>query len=102
MLYILMQNPFRKLFLLAVTSVALAAGLALADSPVRSVSAQKHPNMLAAQKSCNDAFNKIVAAQSANEFDQAGHAQKAKDLLDQANSEFKLADAASKAEAARK
>lgn len=30
-------------------------------------------------------------AQKANEWDMQGHAQKAKDLLDQANSELKLA-----------
>jgi predicted metal-dependent phosphoesterase TrpH len=97
-----MQNPFRKLSLVAIASVALAAGLALAESPVRSGSSLKHPNMAAAQKYCGDAMNKIAAAQNANEWDQAGHAQKAKDLLEQANSEFKLADEASKAEAARK
>ena len=33
----------------------------------------------------------IVSAQKANEWDMAGHAQKAKDLLDQVNSELKLA-----------
>ena len=33
----------------------------------------------------------VTAAQQANEWDMAGHAQKAKDLLDQVNSELKLA-----------
>ncbi|MGA3238366.1 MAG: hypothetical protein ABSG03_18900 [Bryobacteraceae bacterium] len=37
------------------------------------------------------AFDKIVEAQKANEWDMAGHAQKAKDLLDQVNNELKLA-----------
>jgi hypothetical protein len=32
-----------------------------------------------------------VAAQEANEFDMQGHAQKAKNLLDEANKELKLA-----------
>ena len=38
-----------------------------------------------------NAYDKIIAAQKANEWDMAGHAQKAKDLLDQVNSELKLA-----------
>ena len=38
-----------------------------------------------------------MAAQQANEWDMQGHAQKAKNLLDQVNSELKLA-----AEAANK
>jgi hypothetical protein len=38
-----------------------------------------------------NAYDKIIEAQKANEWDMAGHAQKAKDLLDQVNSELKLA-----------
>jgi hypothetical protein len=37
------------------------------------------------------AYQKIVAAQKANEWDVKGHAQKAKELLDQVNQELKLA-----------
>jgi len=43
------------------------------------------------------AYNKIIAAQEANEWDMQGHAQKAKELLEQANQQLKLA-----AEAANK
>jgi hypothetical protein len=52
---------------------------------------KKHPNIEAAQKLCLDAWARITAAQKANEFDLGGHAQKAKELLDQANKELKLA-----------
>ena len=45
----------------------------------------------------NNAYQRIVAAQKANEWDMEGHAQKAKELLDQVNQELKLA-----AEAANK
>ena len=38
-----------------------------------------------------EAFNKITAAQTANEWDLGGHAAKAKDLLEQADKELKLA-----------
>jgi hypothetical protein len=75
--------------LLAIGSVAIAQG------PARNVSGAKHPNLAAAQRLSHQAFEKIVAAQQANEWDLAGHAQKAKDLLDQANNELKQAAQAS-------
>jgi hypothetical protein len=65
--------------------------LAQAPKPKTNVSASKHPNLAAAQQLSLQAFNKVTAAQQANEWDMAGHAAKAKDLLDQANSELKLA-----------
>jgi hypothetical protein len=81
-------------------SLALAAplGLALAKEPVKNVSAAKHPNLAAAQKLCVQAFDKLEAAQKANEYDMDGHAQKAKDMLKTVNDEIKLAaEAANKA-----
>lgn len=72
-------------------------GVALGQRPTQNVSPERHPNLAAAQRLTNMAFNKIVAAQEANEWDMEGHAQKAKDLLDQANHELKQA-----AEAANK
>lgn len=59
--------------------------------PVQNVSPKRHPNLAAAQRLTAQAFNKITAAQQANEFDLAGHAAKAKELLDQANEELKKA-----------
>jgi hypothetical protein len=70
-------------------------GTALAQKPVRDISAARHPNLAAAQRFTDQAFNKIVAAQAANEWDLDGHAAKAKELLDQANQELKLAAEAS-------
>jgi hypothetical protein len=55
------------------------------------VSARRHPNLNAAQRLIDQAIGRIDAAQGANEFDMDGHAQHAKDLLDQANREIKLA-----------
>ncbi len=66
-------------------------GAAFAQKPARNVSAARHPNIAAAQRLARQAYEKIVAAQQANEFDLGGHAQKAKELLDQANNELKLA-----------
>jgi hypothetical protein len=69
---------------IAATGVVLAA-------PVRNVSFRKHPNIAAAQVFVEKAFNRITAAQKANEFDMEGHAAKAKELLGQATVELKLA-----------
>jgi len=70
--------------------VIMVSALAFAE-PGRNVSWRKHPNLAAAQKFVDKAFEKISAAQTANEFDMDGHAQKAKELLDQANQEIKAA-----------
>jgi hypothetical protein len=69
----------------------LIATTVFAQRPPENVSPKHHPNLAAAQRLIDQAFNKITAAQNANEFDLGGHAAKAKDLLDQANRELKLA-----------
>ena len=82
----------------AVVALALiSGGVALAQKPVNNVSGRRHPNLAAAQRLSQQAFEKITAAQQANEWDMEGHAPKAKDLLDQANQQLKQA-----AEAANK
>ena len=69
----------------------LVAGFSFAQKPAQNVSGRRHPNIAAAQRLVAQAFEKVSAAQQANEFDMAGHAAKAKQLLDQANAELKLA-----------
>ena len=59
--------------------------------PAENVSGKRHPNLAAAQRLCDQAFEKIQTAQQANEFDMDGHAQHAKELLDQASHELKQA-----------
>jgi hypothetical protein len=82
----------------AVLAVALiGGGVAVAQKPVDNVSGKRHPNLAAAQRLSQQAFEKITAAQQDNEWDMDGHAAKAKDLLDQVNQQLKLA-----AEAANK
>ena len=72
--------------------LVLGAGAAWAQKPpVDNVSEHKHPNLAAAQRLSHAAWEKISAAQQANEWDMAGHAAKAKDLLDQVNRELKMA-----------
>ncbi|HUO36298.1 MAG TPA: hypothetical protein VMU43_15020 [Candidatus Acidoferrum sp.] len=72
-------------------TILLFGGVALGQHPAQNVSPGRHPNLAAAQRLTNMAYNKIVAAQEANEWDMQGHAQKAKDLLEQANEQLKLA-----------
>ena len=70
----------------------LCTGFVFAQKkPVQNVSAKRHPNIAAAQRLSAEAYEKIVAAQQANEWDLGGHAQKAKELLDQVNLELKKA-----------
>ena len=78
--------------LLKLASVLFVLGsLALAQRPKENIAAGRHPNLAAAQRLSQQAWQRIVAAQEANEFDMQGHAQKAKGLLDEVNKELKLA-----------
>ncbi len=82
-----------KLLVRGVIAVALfTSGVMVAQRrPAENVSGRRHPNLAAAQRLVEQAFNRVSEAQRANEFDMAGHAAKAKDLLDQANRELKEA-----------
>jgi hypothetical protein len=75
--------------------MTLLLGLAFAQNgmkpPAENVSGRKHPNLAAAQRLCDQAFEKISAAQQANELDMEGHGTKAKELLEQASRELKMA-----------
>ena len=84
----MLKNRFRAVFL---ASLLLIGGIALAQRPVRNISGARHPNLAAAQRLSRQAWQRVVDAQQANEWDMQGHAQKAKELLDQANNELKLA-----------
>jgi len=72
-------------------SILLLGTAAVAQRPKENVSGARHPNLAAAQRFSEQAWQRVVAAQEANEFDMQGHAQKAKSLLDEANKELKLA-----------
>ena len=73
------------------TAVLCGSLLFAQKPPAENVNPHNHPNLAAAQRLVDQAFNKISAAQQANEWDMNGHAAKAKDLLDQANHELKEA-----------
>jgi hypothetical protein len=61
------------------------------QEPVQNVDPARHGNIAAAQQLSREAFDRMTAAQEAHEFDLRGHAQRAKELLLQANQEMKLA-----------
>jgi len=79
----------KMVVLSALTLIVVTAGFA--QKPAHNVSPKKHPNLSAAQALTAKAYQRVLDAQKANEWDLAGHAQKAKDLLDQANAELKQA-----------
>ena len=76
-------------------SLFVLGGAAVAQLPKRNISRVLHPNLAAAQRLSREAWEKINEAQQANEWDLQGHAQKAKNLLDEVNNELKLAAEAS-------
>ena len=81
----------------ALVAMLLGGGVLLAQKPKDNVSGKRHPNLAAAQRLSTQAFEKITAAQEANEWDMQGHAAKAKELLEQVNHELKeAAEAANK------
>lgn len=77
--------------LMTMTPSLLNAASPIQKKPVQNVSPRRHPNLARAQRQTAAAFQSITAAQQANEFDLAGHAAKAKQLLDEANEELKKA-----------
>ena len=86
-------SPMMKNGVLAtlVGSILLLGGVAVAQMPKNNVSGARHPNIAAAQRLSQQAYQKIIAAQQANEWDMQGHAQHAKELLDQVNKELRAA-----------
>ncbi len=61
------------------------------QAPALNVSKEKHPHLAAAQEEMVKAWQKLVEAQKANDWDMDGHAQKAKELIAQAAQEVKAA-----------
>ncbi len=76
---------------LGLAALVLAAGLAQAQEPVQNVSPYLHGNLAAAQQLVRSAYDRVSAAQAANDDQLGGHAARAKQLLDQASEEIKQA-----------
>ncbi len=74
-----------------IAALLLIGGYAIAQPPAQNVSKGRHPNIAAAQRLSEQAYQKITAAQEANEWDMQGHAKKAKQLLEEVNNELRQA-----------
>jgi hypothetical protein len=61
------------------------------QAPVVNIDPHRHGNLAAAQGYIVDAYQRIQNAQSANHGQLGGHAQRAKELLTQADAELRLA-----------
>jgi hypothetical protein len=81
----------KKAVVAAAIGVVLFIGGALFGQPKQNVSPGRHPNLAAAERFSRQAYEKVTAAQEANEWDMQGHAKKAKELLEQVNNELKMA-----------
>jgi hypothetical protein len=73
----------------------------VAQAPVVNIDPHRHGNMAAAQKFIVDAYQKLDAAQRDNDDQLGGHAQRAKNLLTQADAEIRLAANVANAEGHR-
>jgi hypothetical protein len=71
--------------------VSVLAGVMLAQAPVVNIDHRRHGNLAAAQSYIVQAYQKLDQAQQANEDQLGGHAQRAKELLTQADEEIRLA-----------
>ena len=75
--------------LLCITSALV--GAMFAQAPVVNIDRRRHGNLAAAQSYIVQAYQRLDQAQQANEDQLGGHAQRAKDLLSQADGEIRLA-----------
>jgi hypothetical protein len=75
--------------ILCITSAFV--GVMFGQAPIVNIDRRRHGNLAAAQSYIVQAYQKLDRAQQANEDQLGGHAQRAKDLLTQADGEIRLA-----------
>jgi hypothetical protein len=79
----------KKSILIATALCIVYGGAGLAQAPVVNIS-NHHGNLRSAQQHIVQAYQYINKAQQANDDQLGGHAQRAKDLLVQADQELRL------------
>lgn len=89
---------FRKLIIICVVLGLLSSCTTTTVVTDERVSPRRHPNLAAAQRHIERAIDRLSEAQRENDFDMHGHAKKAKELLDEAYVEIKLAAEAANAD----
>lgn len=84
----------------AILAALLFCAVILAQEPVVNIDQKVHPNLAQAQQHIVQANKEIAEAQKANKYDMQGHAEKARQLLMEADKELMaaadIADAANK------
>jgi F0F1-type ATP synthase membrane subunit b/b' len=81
----------------AILIAVLFCGVSLAQEPVVNIDKKIHPNLAEAQRLVAEANHYVAEAQKDNRYDMKGHAEKARQLLVQANLELKAAAEAANA-----
>ncbi|HET6929893.1 MAG TPA: hypothetical protein VFI45_06200 [Candidatus Acidoferrum sp.] len=82
----------RSVYIVGVLAIALIfIGVTFAQKPEMNIDPARHANLAAAQHHIGEAFEKIEEAQRANKDELGGHAEKALELLRQADHELKEA-----------
>jgi hypothetical protein len=83
----------KKVTVLATVACTTLAcvGIMFAQGPVVNIDHYRHGNLASAQSYIVQAYQSISYAQQANDGQLGGHAQRAKDLLTQADAELRLA-----------
>lgn len=81
----------KALSLITLSGCLGLGSLAFAQAPSVTIDPSRHGNLASAQGSIVQAFERISEAQRDNNSHLGGHAQRAKDLLNQANQEVALA-----------
>ena len=82
----------RIIYVVGVLAIALVfMGVTFAQKLEMNIDPAKHANLAAAQHHIGEAFEKIQEAQRMNKDELGGHAEKAIELLNQANHELKEA-----------
>ena len=76
---------------LVLGGLLFVGGVSFGQNPVEDISPERHPNLAAAQHLIREAYDKISVAQKDNKYDMQGHATRAKELLNEASKELKLA-----------
>jgi len=83
----------RKLKLGSVMGLCLlTGGIVIAQNPsVENIDPARHPHLAAAQHHLRMAWDESSAAQHANDWDMSGHAAHARQLMEEASRELKMA-----------
>lgn len=82
----------KRFYLAGALALGLAAiGVAYAQRPETDIDHDRHSHLADAQKHVVEAYNKVLEAQKDNRDELGGHAERAIQLLDEANHELKEA-----------